>query len=193
MNVPSIYRCITENPEVVDILGWPFDFEICEPFLLSNNWPILLSKELVVLAEDGTGGAYTILENIEPEKSPVVFLSSEGQAGMVAANLAEFIAVMVALPYWRDLLKFSASGKLSEMYKAVPFLKREELEDEPDIFSKKDVIYQALILPHLADPVQTLFDSVMSGINIEINATDGTPYEGLFNTFSVSDNKSWKR
>lgn len=193
MNVPSIYNRLAENPAVIDILGWPFDFEICEPHLLSCGWPISLSEELIVLAEDGSGGAYTIQENIDPEKSSVVFLSSEGQAGKVAEDLTELLAIIVALPYWRDLLKFSAGGELEEMRKAIPFLEDEILEGEPEIRSKMKLISKALNLPILADPVQTLFNSVKSGIAIDIKANDGSSYEGLFNTFSVSDNRSWQR
>jgi len=192
MNVPSIYKRLTGNSAVVDTLGWPFDFEICEPHLLSNDWPISLSEELVVLAEDGSGGAYCIQEKIDPEESSVIFLSSEGQAGKVAENLTEFLTIMVALPYWRDLLKFSAGGELEEMRKAIPFLNAEILEDEPEILSKKKLISKALNLPTLADPVQTLFNSVKLGTAMEINAVDGSSYEGLFNTFSVNDNRAWK-
>jgi hypothetical protein len=193
MSVPSIYKRLAENPAAIDVLGWPFDFEICEPYSLSSDWPISLSEELIVLAEDGSGGAYTLQESIDPEKSSVVFLSSEGQAGKVASDLTELLAIIVALPYWRDLLKFSAGGELEEMRKAVPFLEDEILEDEPEIHSKKELIYKALNLPILEDPVQTLFNSVKSGIAIEIKANDGSSYEGLFNTFSVSDNRSWQR
>lgn len=192
MNVPSIYKRLTENSSVVDILEWPFDFEICEPHLLSNDWPISLSEELVVLAEDGSGGAYCIQEKIDPEESSVIFLSSEGQAGKVAKDLTEFLTIVVSLPYWRDLLKFSAGGELEEMRKAMPFLNAEILEDEPEIISKNKLISKALNLPTLADPVQTLFNSVKSGTAVEINAADGSSYEGLFNTFSVSDNRSWQ-
>ena len=192
MNVPSIYKRLAGIPEVVDTLGWPFDFEICEPELLSNDWPILLSEELVIFARDGSGGAYTLLQNIDPEMSPVIFLSSEGQAGKVADNLTEFLAVMVALPYWRDLLKFSADGELEEMRKAIPFLEAEILEDEPEINRKKKLISKSLRLPTITNPLQALFDSVTSGIAVEIKAMDGSPYDGLFNSFSVSDNQLWR-
>jgi hypothetical protein len=118
-----------------------------------RDWPISLSEELVVLAEDGSGGAYSLRENIDPEKSSVIFLSSEGQAGMVAADLTEFLSIIVALQYWRDLLKFSAGGELEEMCKAIPFLEEEILKDDPEISSKKKLISKALNLPTLAGPV----------------------------------------
>jgi len=191
MNLPSIFKLLVNDPDVVNVLGWPFDFEVCEPYLLSSDWPISLSEELVVLAEDGSGGAYTILENLDPDKSPVIFLSSEGQAGSVAANLTEFLSLLVALPYWRDLLKFSSGGQLNEMKKAAIFLQAEILEDEPKIKNKMKVISKALKLPELIDPIKTLFGSVNTGIALDIKASDGSEYDGLFNTFSVNDNKLW--
>lgn len=192
MKLPSIYKDILGKPDVIDILDWPFDFVVCNSYLLSKDWPIVLSEELIVVAEDATGAAYTVFQNLDPDVSPVIFLTSEGQAGKVAENLNEFLAVMVALPYWRDLLKFSAGGQLEEMRKAIPFLDKEVLEEEPEIQTKIDVVTRALCLPEIDDPVQTLFNSVKSGMAIDIASDDGFSYESLFNTFSVSDNRSWQ-
>lgn len=192
MNSPSSLKQISSNTSIKEILEWPFDLRICEPYLLSSNWPILLSDELVVIAEDGTGGVYTTQENTDPEKSPIILISSEGQAGKVANNLTELFATIIALPYWRDLLKFSAGGKLEEMYKARVFLERDMLEGNPDIEDKKRIVIDALELADMPDPVQVLFNAVTSGTAIEIKANDGTLYESLFNRFSVSDNRMWK-
>ena len=49
MNIPSIYKRLAENPKVADVLGWPFDFEIRKPYLLSDDWPILLSSAMAML------------------------------------------------------------------------------------------------------------------------------------------------
>ena len=192
MNVPSIYKQLSKNTIVNDVLGWPFDFEICKPYILSDDWPILLSDELIVLAEDGSGGAYTVQRDVSPDTSPIIYLSSEGQAGKVAQNFTEFLLIIVALPYWQDLLKFSAGGDLEEMRKALPFLEKEILEDEPEISSMQAMMYKVLDLPPLFDPVLTLFSAVKSGISVEIKASDGYAYESLFNTFRVKDNRSWK-
>ncbi|PML82132.1 SMI1/KNR4 family protein [Enterovibrio norvegicus] len=192
MRIPSMYKRLADYPDFVEILGWPFDFEICEPYHLSKEWPILISEELIVLAEDGSGGAYAILSNIDPEESSVIFLSSEGQAGKVAANFTEFLAVLTVIPFWRDLLKFSAGGELEEMRKALPYLKEELLEDEPEISQKQLFISKTLNLPIISDPIQVLFESVKEGAGIEIKANDGYCYESLFNAFSVSDNRTWQ-
>ena len=192
MNSPSILNHIFNNTKVKEILEWPFDFRVCEPYLLSSIWPISVSEELLVVAEDGAGGVYTIQDNIDPDLSPVIFISSEGQAGKVANNLIEFLAILVALPYWRDLLKFSAGGKLEEMCKAGFFLERDMYEDDPEIDDKKKIIIEAIGLPDISDPIQALFDSVNSGTVVEIKARDGTLYGSLFNRFSVGENRMWR-
>ena|GEM_PF-978852 len=189
-NVPSIYKQLSKNTIVVDELGWPFDFEICKPYILTDHWPILVSEELIVLAEDGSGGAYTLQKGISPDTSPVIYLSSEDQAGKVAQNFADFLFILVALPYWRDLLKFSAGGDLEEMRKALPFLEKEILEDEPETSYKQGLIYKILGLPLHSDPVLALFNAMKSGTSVEITSSDGYAYESLFNTFRVKGNRS---
>ncbi|RJG48385.1 hypothetical protein [Motilimonas pumila] len=59
MLVPSTYERIADYPDLIVLLEWPFYFEICKPYLLSKEWPISISKELIDLVEDGSGGAYT--------------------------------------------------------------------------------------------------------------------------------------
>jgi hypothetical protein len=191
MELPSSYKSIMKSSSLKEMLDWPFDFNAVEPYLISSDWPIQLSHELNVIAEDGAGGAYTLLNGAAPAKSPVIFLSSEGQAGKVANSLDEFLAILIAIPYWRDLLKFSSNGKLAEMRKAAPFLEKELIEDEPEIESKKRVILESMELPSLSDPINSLFSAVLAGCEIEIKSEDGMDYSSLFNDFSVSDNRTW--
>ncbi len=191
MELPSSYKSIMKSASLKEMLDWPFDFNAVEPYLISSDWPIQLSHELNVIAEDGAGGAYTLLNCTAPAESPVIFLSSEGQAGKVANSLDEFLAILIAVPYWRDLLKFSSNGKLAEMRKAVPFLEKELLEDEPEIESKKRCILDSIELPILSDPINSLFEAVNADCEIEIKSEDGMDYDGLFNDFSVSDNRTW--
>ena len=49
------------------------------------------------------------------DQMPILYVTSEGQAGKVASNLSEWLAIVVAVPYWQDLLKFSGGGDLAEM------------------------------------------------------------------------------
>lgn len=192
MNLSLIDKLLAQHPTVADLLDWPFDFKPCEPYVLSHEWPVVVSEALMVFAEDGSGGAYTLLEKLKPEASPVIYLNSEGQVGTIATRLTELLPMIVALPYWRDLLKFSAGGELAEMRKAVPFLEQEIHTDEPDIDNKRQIVAEALNLSVPVDPVRELFDSVTSGMAIAVNAADGMAYDGLFNTFHMADNPAWR-
>lgn len=192
MNLPSVYSRIVDSPDIVEALSWPFEFEVCDPYLLSSELPVTLSEELVVLAQDDAGGAYSIIEHIEPEDSPVIYVSSEGAAGRVGSGFNEFLEILIAMPYWKDVLKFSDNGNLQEMRKAAQYLEKEILEFESDIDDKRAQLYKALELSPLSDPIQNLYNSVKVGPSIEIKDSDGTSYDGLFNTFKVSDNPSWK-
>ena len=56
-----------------------------------------------------------------PSSPRIIHASSEGGAGVIAADIDEFITLSVACPYWRDLLReFSGGGKLDEMRRAQP-------------------------------------------------------------------------
>ncbi len=193
MKLPSIFSHINNDPHLVKLLGWPFEFEMCKPYLLSKEWPILLSNELIAIAEDGSGGAYTIIEDLDPDNSPVIFVSSEGQAGKVAESIQEFISLLIALPFWRDLLKFSDSGNLEGMNKVAPFLEEDFQEEEANINDYKAYIRESLKLVNLNDPVLYLFNSVKSGTNISIRADDSSLYNELFNSFSLDDYIKWNR
>ena len=50
---------------------------------------------------DGSGGVFVVVA----PKGYVLFVDSEGSAGVVGENLTLAIETMAALPHWRDVLK----------------------------------------------------------------------------------------
>lgn len=191
MKLPTIISTIRSKTKLASILAWPFEFEICEPFLLANDWPISCSKELIAIAEDGSGGAYALLNTDNLNNSPVIFVSSEGQTGKVADSPDEFISLIIALPFWRDLLKFSASGDIEDMKRVAPLLANDILEDEPNIMEAGKLILNSLELDEHRDPIMYLHKNVASEHEVIIQAEDGSPYGSLFNSFSFEDYKKW--
>jgi len=101
---------------------------------------------------------------------------------VIARDLTEGIRLMIAHPYWRDLLKFSAGGKLAEMRTVLPYLERELRDDEPDIERHRSFLRKRLRLAESDDPIAALHyaASVLSG------------FDRLFNTFSLEDNRAWE-
>lgn len=106
------------------------------------------------IGSDGSGGAFVLL----PSQN-VLYVSSEGRAGMIAESFEAFIQLAVARPYWLDILKFSAGGDLQEMRRAADALEA-TLDDEDDVNEAREEIRAQLGLPGTDDPVGALYQAV---------------------------------
>ena len=133
------------------------------------------------IGSDGSGGAFVLLPSQD-----VLYVSSEGRAGVIADNFDAFIQLVVAHPYWFDILKFSAGGDLQEMRRAADALEATR-DDEDDINEAREEIRIRLDLPEAADPVGALYEAVAASDAI-VRATDGSPFTTLFNRFSIDNN-----
>lgn len=58
------------------------------------------------VAGDFAGGQFYLCGEVGSER-PVLYASSEGQAGLVANNLCEAVELVVGLPHWHDCLTFA--------------------------------------------------------------------------------------
>ncbi|MGT2440491.1 hypothetical protein ACU4GH_37255 [Bradyrhizobium betae] len=130
---------------------------------------------------DGAGGAFVLL----PSQS-VLYVSSEGRAGIIADTFEAFVQLVAARPYWLDVLKFSAGGDLEEMRRAANALEA-TLDHEDEVNEAREEIRRGLNLPEADDPVRALYEAVAASDAI-VRATDGCPFTTLFNRFSVDSN-----
>jgi hypothetical protein len=93
--MPLSPEVLTANPEVPEQLSWSFDLR----FAIDPEEPVWFSVDgadaIRQIACDGTGGVFALL----PGSSRVLYVSSEGAAGILAADLDEFIGLVVACPY----------------------------------------------------------------------------------------------
>lgn len=64
--------------------------------------------EWAMFAYDGAGGGYYLLED-----GRILFIDSEGLAGVVAKDFGAFIAMATSLPSWRDALRHVGPDDLS--------------------------------------------------------------------------------
>lgn len=133
------------------------------------------------IGSDGSGGAFILL----PSQN-VLYVSSEGRAGIIAGSFGAFIQLVVVRPYWLDILKFSAGGDLQEMRRAADALET-TLDDEDDVNEAREEILRQLDLPEPDDPVGALYEAVAASDAI-VRATDGSPFTTLFNRFSIDNN-----
>ncbi|WP_314953122.1 hypothetical protein [Bradyrhizobium cosmicum] len=133
------------------------------------------------IGSDRSGGSFVLL----PSRH-VLYASSEGRAGIIAGTFEAFVQLVVARPYWLDILKFSAGGDLAEMRRAAEALEA-TLEDEDDVNEAREEIRRGLDLPEADDPVGALYEAVAASDAI-VRATDGSPFTTLFNRFSIDNN-----
>ena len=184
---------LKSSSDVIEDLSWPFDFEIDRADNDSDWITLDPAQPFVVVAGEGTGGVFLAYGEGDVVSLPILHATSEGQAGRVGSNLTEFLAILMAAPYWRDLLKFSGGGNLTEMRKTAVFMELEYAEDYPDLPAARDRVMSVLPIPQIDDPIKSLHDAVQS-TDCTLIAEDGWRYESLFNSFSFksSDNRSWQ-
>ena len=182
---------IKSSATIVEDLDWPFDFSLDRADDDTDWIQLKPAMPFTVIAGEGTGGVFLAYGTGELESLPILHGTSEGQAGRIASNLTEWLAIVMAVPYWRDLLKFSGGGQLDEMRKTAVFMEKEYAKDYADLPEARQRIMSALPIPAIDDAIQILHDNVHATDCILV-AEDGSEYESLFNTFRPSDNRNWR-
>jgi hypothetical protein len=181
--MPLDPKDLTANAEVLDRLSWTFDLRFAtdpeEPLWFSVDGAEAIRR----IAQDSTGGVFALLAGT----SRVLYVTSEGAAGIVAADLDEFIGLVVACPYWPDLLKFSDNGKLDEMRRAAAVLEAGTVDDE-ELDEARALLKSELRLAEPADPAGSLHRAVSSS-NVIVRGLDGSPFGSLFNSFIIDENR----
>ena len=158
---------ILAHPDVVEYLGWPFDFEV-DPDLVNQevDFTIAGNPPVEIVASDGSGNRFVLIGTPADSSRPLLYVDHECRSGVIGRTLAEALQVIVTLPFWRDLVKFSGGGDLDEMRSLVEEFEDDfrdevlELEEDFDLPAARMRIRTALTLPRLDDPVATLHASV---------------------------------
>ncbi|MET8954762.1 hypothetical protein [Streptomyces sp. NPDC004533] len=173
-------------------------WQVCE-FDLSrgdHDEPVRLPSGVALdgVAGDFTGGTFFLCGDRGTAR-PVLYASSEGQAGLIGQSLAEALEIMIGLPSWRDCLKFSGSGDLEVMRTTAAHLGRDELRDEPEIGAARVRLASALDLKFGSVPV------LLARLHAAVSATapdfvltvrTGDEYESLFGPWLPSRNPAWR-
>lgn len=175
---------LARMPRITALLARLCDFSPLQEappgwFALEPNRPF------EVFGRDASGGRFLHLP-APPEPQAVLYVSSKGEAGAIAETVEEALAMMAALPYWRDCLKFSRGGELAAMYAAAEQFEEALRTEEPKIARLRQDILIGLRRPSSAAPLERLHEMVRRGSGVAVvSATDRTAFASLFNTFSV--------
>ncbi|MGI5508831.1 hypothetical protein [Streptomyces sp. CA-106131] len=189
----AILDSIRKDSELAELL-----WNVCE-FDLSrgdHGEPVRLSSGLALegVAGDFTGGTFFLCG--DPQRTrPVLYASSEGQAGLIGQSLAEALEIMVGLPSWWDCLKFSGGGDLAVMRTAAEHLGQDELGDEPELGAQRAHLATALGMELRPVPILLvrLHDAVSATTpDFVLTVETGETYESLFGPWLPSRNRLWR-
>jgi len=192
MTADTLLGKISASVRLSELMAWPLDFNVTSK--INDGWfQLMPDGGQQAIAQDGTGGIFALRGPGSGENRPVLFVSSEGQAGLIAATLADALQLIVALPYWRSCLKFSGGGRLEEMQRAVPYLEREIREDEPDIDELRGELFDGLGLVEPVNAMERLHTHLSkTSSRFQVLSDDGSQFVGLFGGFTVEDNPTWR-
>lgn len=180
----ELLELIRADQDLADSLAdvCEFDTALGDDFFLSGD-------QLEPVAGDSTGGTFFLCG----EPRSVLYVSSEGQAGVIGESLQDALEVIVGLPSWHDCLKFSGEGDLAVMLTAAEHLRRDELNDEPERAARRLEAASALSLDLATMPelLVRLRDAV-ADTPPELVTTDQGEYESLFGSILPSRNPAWR-
>jgi hypothetical protein len=161
-------EALRANPLVRDLLAGPFEFIVCDG-TGDPVWFTVAGSEVEPVAEDGGGGVYVLAG---PERH-VLHVSADGRAAVIAKDLDDAVALVVACPYWRDLIKFSG-GDLARMRHIAGPLEEAVLEEYDRLDGHRAYLRSTLGLPEPADFLGELHRcATVLGSRLEVFAPDG--------------------
>jgi hypothetical protein len=171
--------------EVWDVLAFTFDFEVFERALGSEAYAtpspwlpafVVPEANVAVVGRDGTGGVYVCCER-ERERC-CLHINTRGNAVCLGEEVQPAVALIVALPYWQELLAQCPSGELSALRALAVRLEQEACEDLPALPAARQELQEFLQLPELADPVLRLHElSVERAPPVSVWSPHGWRYE----------------
>ncbi|MDM0018018.1 hypothetical protein [Variovorax saccharolyticus] len=158
------------------------DFRLLDEGDMADDWfRVDAPERFVTVAHQGAGGVFLLGQS----SGAMLYISSEGQAGIVAASLEEFLGLGATHPYWQDLLKFSGGGKLAEMHRCVELLKADAPDLLLDVEESVRLLRRMMTLPSSEAAVALLHRAVADlGLLVRVTSPEGDAYDGLFNNFT---------
>jgi hypothetical protein len=194
MTETALRTVLRTSRDVVQLLSRHFDFFPLDTATHSNLFHPGEGVTSEIVGKDASGGEFALCEKAGSPTRPLLYVSSEGQAGTIGQSLASGLSTIIDLPYWMDCLKFSGGGQLAEMRRVIPLLEADHQKDAQKLQSSRNTLRVQLTLTQLSDPVRALHSAVTEFSALyPAYASDGSRFGSLFNEFTVMSNAHWRR
>jgi hypothetical protein len=173
--------------EVRDVLVFSFDFEVferplgLEAYATDSPWLpafVVPDTTVSVLGRNGMGAVYTWCQR--DQMQCCLHIDRRGTVVHLGRDLQQVVALVVALPYWPELLAECSAGELSSLRELARRLEQESCDDLYALPAARQELQSFLELPELADPVRHLYEVATAGPALTVWSPHGWRYESPF-------------
>ena len=194
MDDAALIQILRTSDEAKRVLEYDFDFRVAPIGAKSALFQLRDGMAYELVGTDTSGGEFALCDKRDLPTRPLLYASSEGQAGILARALHTGLATIIDLPYWHDCLKFSGNGQLAEMRRVVPLAESDLQEDNPEVISARKNLQRHLGISLIQDSIQELYSAITElSPNYPACGPSGWPYAPLFGKFTVMSNAVWRR
>lgn len=194
MSEASLLQTLRTAAEAKRILESDFDFLTLSSFSKPSLCRLQDGVDCELIATDASGGEFALCDARSLPERPLLYASSEGQAGIIARSLERGLSVIIDLPFWEDCLKFSGRGQLAEMRRVVPLAEADLVAQSPHIALSRHTLRALFGLSPFPDSVEELHSAVVElSPHYPVCSADDWQFESLFGRFTVVQNGEWRR
>jgi hypothetical protein len=170
--------------EVSDVLVYTFDLEIferplgAEAYATESPWLpafVVPQASVSVVARNAMGSVYAWCEREQAQAC--LHIDTRGTVAYLGDDLREVVALVVALPYWPEVLAQCNAGELASMRDAARRLEQETCEEHYALPAARQELQDFLQLPVLVDPVQRLHDLAIQPLPVTVSSPHGWRYQ----------------
>ncbi|HWX22642.1 MAG TPA: hypothetical protein VN578_22290 [Candidatus Binatia bacterium] len=194
MSEAILLEALRTSSAAARTLEYDFDFVPATRATKSNLFQLRAGSGYELVATDASGGEFALCDAGALPTRPMLYASSEGQAGVIAISLKIGLSTIIDLPFWQDCLKFSGSGQLAEMRRVAPLAQSDLLADRPQIESSREAVRAIFGLSPLSDPLRELHAALTEiSARYPVSGPDGWQFAPLFGKFTAESNAEWRR
>jgi len=179
--------------EVSDVLVYTFDLEVferplgAEAYATEAPWLpafVVPQARVSVVARNLMGSVYVWCE--DEQTTCCLYIDPRGTVVYLGDDLREVVALIIALPYWPEVLAQCAGGELSSMREVARRLEVEACDEVYALPAARQEQQEFLELPVLADPVRRLHELALQEPPVTVSSPHGWRYQSPIRGYAAA-------